>query len=292
MRNNIAIDPFGATGSLEALEQGKTSSEGIAKLHVSLCRSLGIPARIVEGGIYLKTERGGGFANHTWSEVFVGEDGWIPMDVASGQLNFLDAGHVRTGEVGSFRPLSVKILDYIPKPPESREAIKVCRTDFPFSAGEVHRFAHYIDGERIGVERITFVGEEEVDGGIAFRFTSELELKTIKGTTTTLAGCDGRLHYYASETEKSQRTYRAEGDDVHCESVFEDRTDRRTVRLPREGFFFDNHQVCQMGFLVSRLSLEEGRPTQVDVFHPMGCRVVPIQAERLCMSPVEEIRIT
>jgi hypothetical protein len=281
VRKNISIDQFGGPGALEALEQGSADLKGIARLHVALCRSLGIPARLVEGGIYLKAGEGGGFANHTWSEVHMGTDGWIPMDTAMGELNFLDAGHLRMGTAGAFRPVRLKILDYIPKPAENREPVEAARTDFPLAAGEVHRFAHYFDDKLLGIERITFVGEEPVEGGKAFRFTSELELDTVKSKATTLAASDGRLQYYKADSKETQRTYRAEGEAVLCERIIKGKSDKSEAALPREGFFFDNQQVFHLGFLVSRLSLEEGRPLQVDVFHLLGRRILPIQAERL-----------
>jgi hypothetical protein len=280
VRRNIGIDPAGGRAALAALEQGEAGVEGFARLHVALCRSLGIPARVVQGGLYLKTGKGGGFTPHAWSEVFLGSSGWIPMDAAAGQLNFLDAGHIRLGEAGEFRPVELRIKDYIPKPPELREPVETVRADFPMAAGETHLYAHTFDGKRIGLERIAYQGEEEVEGGKAFRFLSELELEKVKGMSTTLAGRDGRLHSYRVEMGGDSRTYRVEGGDVLCETVTEDRTDRRRVRLPPEGLFFDSRQVFHLGFLASRLPLEEGRPIQVEVFHPLGARVVSIQAER------------
>jgi hypothetical protein len=60
--------------------------DDLSFLYISLCRSLGIPARFIRG--YLVEESGGTVSAvaHAWAEVFVGgnigNDGWIPIECA------------------------------------------------------------------------------------------------------------------------------------------------------------------------------------------------------------------
>jgi len=84
-------------------------------LHVALCRAVGIPARVVWGCMYVP-DRGGAFGQHGWSEVYMGEAGWIPVDTTAMEPDFVDSGHVRIGELASLttalNPIEMEILDY------------------------------------------------------------------------------------------------------------------------------------------------------------------------------------
>jgi hypothetical protein len=82
--------------------------DDLSVLYISLCRSIGIPARLISG--YLIEERNGEVVavGHAWAEVFVGEgicdSGWVPVECSSSasltvevHQNFgvEDAGHLR-----------------------------------------------------------------------------------------------------------------------------------------------------------------------------------------------------
>jgi len=64
----------------------------ITGLFISLCRSVGIPARFVSGSVY--TEELGDWGNHGWAEVYFPDYGWIPVDVTFGQYGWVDSTHV------------------------------------------------------------------------------------------------------------------------------------------------------------------------------------------------------
>jgi hypothetical protein len=49
-----------------------------SRLLASFCRSVGLPCRIVFGAMYTPYYEGG-FGQHAWNEVYLGEAGWIPM---------------------------------------------------------------------------------------------------------------------------------------------------------------------------------------------------------------------
>mmetsp|Transcript_3679 Transcript_3679/g.5753 ORF Transcript_3679/g.5753 Transcript_3679/m.5753 type:complete len:802 (+) Transcript_3679:147-2552(+) len=79
----------------QVLQSGWGKCDEMSALFVSLCRSVGIPARFVSGWAYtdnteLFDSRWGG---HVWAESYVGNE-WIPVDVTYGQVGFVDAGHV------------------------------------------------------------------------------------------------------------------------------------------------------------------------------------------------------
>jgi tetratricopeptide (TPR) repeat protein len=84
-------------------------------LLASFCRAVGIPARVVWGGMYVPNY-GGGFGQHGWNEIYMGEAGWIPVDATALEIDFVDAGHIRISEYqstsSSFNGKKFEIIDY------------------------------------------------------------------------------------------------------------------------------------------------------------------------------------
>ncbi|MGV8162200.1 MAG: transglutaminase-like domain-containing protein [Candidatus Nanoarchaeia archaeon] len=68
----------------------------ISNLFISMCRSLGIPARFVSGIAYTDDAQ---FENpwgpHGWAEVYFPGYGWVPFDPTYDQLGYVDATHIR-----------------------------------------------------------------------------------------------------------------------------------------------------------------------------------------------------
>lgn len=63
--------------SVELFQNRRGTCVGYATLLTTLARSVGIPARVVMGYVYVD----GMFGGHAWTEVLVGED-WVPFDAA------------------------------------------------------------------------------------------------------------------------------------------------------------------------------------------------------------------
>jgi hypothetical protein len=82
-------------------------------LLASFCRSVGIPARVVWGCMYVS---GGKFGQHAWNEIYMGDAGWIPVDATAFETDFVDSGHIRISEmvssIISFGPREMKVLDH------------------------------------------------------------------------------------------------------------------------------------------------------------------------------------
>ncbi|MDI6730382.1 MAG: transglutaminase domain-containing protein, partial [Candidatus Altarchaeum sp.] len=64
-----------------------------ANLLISMCRSIGIPARGVYGDAYNSSEYLGG---HAWAEVFMNGK-WYTVDPTFNEIGFIDSGHVSEG---------------------------------------------------------------------------------------------------------------------------------------------------------------------------------------------------
>ena len=94
---NIDGSIYGGSAK-ETLERGNGACGSQSLLMAALCRASGIPARVVWGCMYTHFE-GGSFGHHGWNEVYMGKDGWIPVDVTSHEAGYVDSGHVRLGEL-------------------------------------------------------------------------------------------------------------------------------------------------------------------------------------------------
>lgn len=86
---------------------------GHSLLLASFCRSVGIPARVVWGCMYVS---GGKFGQHAWNEIYMGDAGWVPVDCTAFEIDFVDSGHIRlshwVSSTISFGPRKLHILDH------------------------------------------------------------------------------------------------------------------------------------------------------------------------------------
>ncbi len=82
-----------------------------SRLLAAFCRAIGIPARLSIGCMYT-TYYQGSFGQHAWTEIFMGDVGWIAVDATANEIDFVDAGHLRLGELTTFHPQEMKILEY------------------------------------------------------------------------------------------------------------------------------------------------------------------------------------
>lgn len=84
-------------------------------LLATFCRAVGIPARVVWGAMYIPNF-GGAFGQHAWTEIYMGDAGWIAVDATAFENDFLDSGHIRIGEYTSistaFNGKSIKVLEH------------------------------------------------------------------------------------------------------------------------------------------------------------------------------------
>jgi transglutaminase-like putative cysteine protease len=86
-----------------------------SRLFAAFCRAVGIPARVVWGCMYV-SNLGGSFGQHAWNEVYMGENGWIPLDTTAREVDYADSGHIRLGVLRSahisLNPKQMEILDF------------------------------------------------------------------------------------------------------------------------------------------------------------------------------------
>lgn len=92
MDANIAKEAIDSFTAVDVLREGRAECQGHAYLLAALARSLGIPARIVNGIAYSEAHRG--FLYHTWNELWIAGRGWQPVDATFGQAH-ADATHLK-----------------------------------------------------------------------------------------------------------------------------------------------------------------------------------------------------
>ena len=110
---SYAIPGGGTAKKTYEIRAGECGSHSF--LLAAFCRAVGIPARVVWGAMYVPNF-GGGFGQHGWNEIYMGENGWIPVDATAFETDFVDAGHIRIAEyesvASSFNGNNFEVLDY------------------------------------------------------------------------------------------------------------------------------------------------------------------------------------
>ena len=101
----------GGTSAINTYKTLKGECGSHSRLLAAFCRAVGIPARLAIGCMY-SSLYGGSFGQHAWTEVYMGEAGWIPVDATAFEFDFIDAGHIRLGIGTSFNPKEMEVLEY------------------------------------------------------------------------------------------------------------------------------------------------------------------------------------
>jgi len=280
VKENISFLPTGSDTASLALQSKKANAIGTARLYTALCRSVGIPSRIINGGLYVRHKDKTGFAKHYWSEVYMGEAGWRLVDPSAGQISFIDAGHICLGESGSFNAVEIVILDYIPKPKTLLKPLPLTNATFPLSSGETLHYSQYFDNKSLGAAKITFHGREKVHGNEVLRINTEVNNRAQKGTSTILVGEDGRVYFYKSNFSGIEHTCTIEPGLITTHIKKNEEVKRLTAPLPKDGLFIDGRHPFQLGFLVSRLDLKQGDTLQVEAFNQGMQSTILLQIRR------------
>lgn len=75
------VYPPSSRGALSFLECRKGDCGEFSFLYTALCRSIGIPARTIMGSWSYGKMNG-----HAWNEIFIEDEGWIPVDTRMGNI--------------------------------------------------------------------------------------------------------------------------------------------------------------------------------------------------------------
>ncbi len=96
MEYDLAYADLSEKPSKTIVERRGTCDE-FTSLFISMCRSLGIPARYVSGIAYSNIPEIQGFGPHAWAEVYFPGYGWVAFDVTYGEFGRIGVSHVALG---------------------------------------------------------------------------------------------------------------------------------------------------------------------------------------------------
>jgi transglutaminase-like putative cysteine protease len=153
-----------AKGTLESRE---AECGGHSRLLTAFCRAVGIPARVPIGCMYIP-KNGGFFGQHAWTEIYMGDHGWIGVDPTNEEVEYIDAGHIRLSEKSTFHPKSMKIIEYKLLGEQEEDPVGTDRTDLnptvidpqgvssPVKLNDSREclLIHTINGDNLGYYRI------------------------------------------------------------------------------------------------------------------------------------------
>jgi hypothetical protein len=271
--------PGGSARSTFDARKGECGSH--SRLLVAFCRSVGIPARLATGCMYAPNY-GGTFGQHAWTEIYMGEAGWIPVDSTAHEIDFVDSGHIRLGSLASFQPEKMEILDHRVRSLEgAKEARLGAFLNMPWKTGERYSYSYTANGAPLGTDSFTIESQVDDDGDSVITCRTETALTglEVKGSFQL----DGQGHpisfHVAGKTAQFEYTVDCEFTDgkVIEKVVRAGQETERTIDLPDEVFLVDNNQFAGYALLLAATPLEEGTVVTFKVFHPSSMQVLPVQ---------------
>jgi len=274
----------------ETLRSLEGDSEAQSRLFAALCRATGIPARVVLGCMYSPLF-GGSLATQAWCEIYLGEAGWVAVDVAAGEVDYIDASHIRLGEVLSVGLEQAEVLDHVAagRREIERPAVETFG-EVSWSEGREATFEYNFMNRALGTETYRVMGVEGADGAPMITCATRLQVegRAFEGEWKMTPG--GAPLYYRNGGKGGERDYEGE-----CfftqESVLQkirqsDKRFTRTVPLGGPVLLIDNNNLSLWDFLVAGLDLADGAKFRFQVFHPSSMEVLPLTLSVVRAEPI------
>ena len=251
-------------------------------LSVALLRASGIPAKLVGGLLYTPTF-GGSFGQHAWIEVYMGSDGWIPLDPTTGEFESINATHIKLFEgLGGVLPQTVQVVAFEP-PNRSVETGQLAPAkSLPWKLGKSYAFAYTQGGQSLGKETFRFERVQH-QGEDALKLHSSLNLKVggvaVGGTTEFIVSPAARPRYFKRELDLAGREliidckFGEQSVDVKQSGAA---SLNRDVQLQPGDFCFDNNLMSSFVLICSQLDYEVGKTVNVRTFHPQSTGLIPL----------------
>ena len=258
------------------LETHKGECGSHSRLLTALCRAVGIPARIVAGGFYNPLQ-GGSFGQHAWNEIYLGPAGWVPVDSTAREVDYLDAGHIRLGELVTFNPVKMKILDYQAgsrKMGEEPDAL-TAGAKIPWEAGKSYTYHYVVKGNQVGTETMT-ITTVSPEGAV----TAKTHLAVGQGEADidwALGPGGAPRSYHVSGTARGAKVAidcKFEPGKVEVTVDQGDQHVERSVELPEGVRLIDNNNLGLMSLLLVDAPEKEGETRAFKVFHPSSTQLL------------------
>ncbi|MBU0754832.1 MAG: transglutaminase-like domain-containing protein, partial [Planctomycetes bacterium] len=269
--------------ALETLNTLKGESRAQSRLLTALCRAVNIPARVVTGLLYTHYYDGF-FSEHHWVEIYMGEAGWIPVDTAAWEIDYIDVGHIRLGEDVSFSCMEIDSCEF--SNAETSEIETAPSKDFhpvTWKPDRAAAFRYAFKGKELGTAAYQIERAETSDRDTVYECTTELNFKDqqLKGSWKLTAA--GRPLHYQVGGKAGRNDYQVDcvfsEDRVEMKIQQADRFFEETVSLEGAVYLVDNNCLSLYEFLVSGLTLTQGARFAFNVFYPSAVEVLPLKIE-------------
>jgi len=269
--------PGGSARATYDSRRGECGSH--SRLLVALCRGAGIPARLACGAMYTP-HYGGSFGQHAWTEVYMGEAGWIPVDATAHEIDYVDSGHLRLGSQVSFAPRAMEVLAHRVGSGRGPEPVGLGTfEELPWKAGETYTYRYVYQGTPIGTDVFTFERLAGDQGGWAC--STKLDLTGRSASSQWRIDRRGRPLHYEMEGRAGAVEYSIEcafSEDAVAEKVVQSsRTTQKTISLPDPVYLVDNNNFSGFAALAAAAPMAEGAVYVFKVFHPATMQVLPVQ---------------
>ncbi|MCC6444693.1 MAG: DUF3108 domain-containing protein [Armatimonadetes bacterium] len=262
-------------------------------LTIALCRAAGIPARMVGGAMYSPTILGGSFGQHYWVEVWIGRDGWVPLDPTTGEIGTLSPAHLTFWRQGSIGSLSIRVLDYAPK--SSPKPVALAVRPLKLAVGLTERYKFFIDGKEIG-EQTARVEKETADpSGPTYEISHAARLKVSESLTVTTSGAlrllaSGRPLHFSLDADvggqKQSIICRFDGAKVKADIKTGEMGAARTLDVPEGSFLIANNLITAFSLITRTLPWDTRSEFKVPVWaattlQPLNITLKTVRKEQL-----------
>ncbi|BBM81999.1 transglutaminase-like domain-containing protein [Candidatus Uabimicrobium amorphum] len=247
-----------------------------SRLVTALCRGVGIPARLASGGMYTPLY-GGSFGQHVWNEVYMGKAGWIPIDSTANEIDYVDSGHLRIGNLASFNPQNITVEEH--RILEQKATDLVSQTKAPWEIGKEYTYSYSYQGKKLGTDSFRIVSFK--DG--VYTCENKLAMTGLNSHGTWKLHEDMRPISYKLEGKTPQFAYTLDcafSKDKVVEKVIKGMWPvTKTVPLQGDHYLFDNSNLGTLAMIVTKIPRKEGEKAVVKIFHPSSIRVLTLQIE-------------
>lgn len=264
-------------------DQRKGECASHSRLLTAFCRGVGIPARMVSGGMYTPIQ-GGSFGQHVWNEIYMGDAGWITVDSTAQEPDFVDSGHIRLGNETGFNPEEIEILDF--KAGDMEMGTKLAGLgplgDVPFEVGNEYTYRFSYNGKELGTEVLTIKSHDRTISTGVYSCTGKISFP---------GGLEAVTEYKLDESGyplSFNAKGNARGTEITVDVAFSDcKVDlkivqggnpvEKTVEIDDKVYLISNNSVSLLAFLAFTMPREEGQVASFKVFHPSSMQVLPGQ---------------
>ena len=277
----------------QALVTGEGDCGPHTMLTIALCRAAGIPARII-GGVLYSSVLQGSFGQHYWTEVWMDEDGWIPLDSTTGEIGTLSPAHITLWYVGGVKSLEAEVLEYEPKPKED-DTEPIATSNISWAPGDYRKYTLVKKGEKIG-EQSAKVERQlvyESQDALEISETLTLSLPGIKADLQailiiTLNGKPLKWTVEAnvnSALQKLDCTFELEQIINHLELAGQ-KIDRK-VSVPEHILLGGNNWISNWSLMTQTLPLEVGKTVKIAMYTPSAMQSMSVTFECKDIQPIK-----